>query len=194
MVRTGRAHFIVEVCKKRNKKTYNPCMNIKQQSSQRQVSYPSDTTARARLAAALGLAASMALMGCDDSPLQQAEGGSIAYDESSSSAAENPEAGGVAYDPSSSSVMASSSSQGVVNIEPEGGVIEYIPPSSSSSEPLSGAVAYVDSSSSVTVASSSSDANLVVEPIEPYVTAGVIAYDPSQDASSADASSSSSAP
>lgn len=189
-MRTRRAHFMVEVCKNRGEKTYNPCMNIKQQSSQRQVSYPSDTTARARLAAALGLAASMALMGCDDSPLQQAEGGSIAYDESSSSAAENPEAGGVAYDPSSSSVMASSSSQGVVNIEPEGGVVEYIP-SSSSFAPLAGVSSMAEPDSTE---DSSSSADVTVEPIEPPVTAGLVAYDPFQDASSADASSSSSAP
>jgi len=155
-------------------------MNIKHQPQQNSIAYPSDAKSRTRLAAALGLVSTLALAACNDSPVDPTSGDPAMVGSSSSQSVESPEGGVIEMESSSSSQ--SSSSSAIL-----GGV------SSAYQEPLSGDI-YIepDVSSSSGQSSSSSEDEIEAEIVEPYVTAGVIAYDPARYSSSTDASSSSS--
>lgn len=153
-------------------------MNIKHQPQQKSIAYPSDAQSRTRLAAALGLVSSLALAACNDSPVDPTSGDPAMVSSSSSQSVESPEGGVIEMDPSSSSQSSSSS--------------VMLGGSSAYQEPLSGDI-YIepDVSSSSEKPSSSSEDEIEVEIVEPYVTGGVVMYDPPEYSSSSDASSSS---
>ena len=144
-------------------------MNIKIKHFQKKKSYPN--SGKNKLLAALGLAASLGIAGCDitGEPLA----GAPAMPESSSS--EEPPLGGEIIMPESSSSTE----------VPEGGLIE-MPESSSSGDvitvdininpPLSGSIMVIDEESSSSVSSSSSE--------EPPLSGGVQIIDSSSSTDS----------